>query len=136
MFPNFRRWRRWTWLLLAWSFAVIGLALVVTGSIGGTCDGLEGLGLDVCAAGVAAGTVLVLILLGVIWVIGFLVMSVPWFARRPPRRLCPPYGHPVDQGQTTCRACGYDFIAAIAPISQRRTEDGPGSPSSPDTAER
>jgi hypothetical protein len=127
MIPNIRRWRRWTWLLLAWSIAIIGLALVLTGSIGRTCDGLEGLGLDLCAAGVAAGTVLIWILLSVIWVIGFLVMSVPWFARRPARRLCPPYGHPVAPGETTCRACGYDFIAGIVATSEPRTEIVPES---------
>jgi hypothetical protein len=128
MIPDVRRWRRWTWLLLAWSIAIIGLAITLTGSIGGTCDGLEGLGLDICAAGVAAGTVLVWILLGVIWVIGFLVLSVPWFARRPARRLCPPYGHPVAQGETRCRACGYDFIAGTAAAAEPRpvvAADGP-----------
>lgn len=127
MVPNIRRWRRWTWLVLAWSIAVVVLALILTGSIAGTCDGLEGLGLDICATGVSAGTVLVWILLAVIWVIGFLVLSVPWFARRPARRLCPPYGHPVAQGETTCRACGYDFIAAIAASSEPRTTTVPGS---------
>jgi hypothetical protein len=135
MVPDIRRWRRWTWLLLAWSIAIIGLALLLTGSISGTCDGLEGLGLDVCAAGIAAGTVLVWILLGVIWVIGFLVLSVPWFARRPVRRLCPPYGHPVAQGETTCRACGYDFIAGSAATPEPRTGQVPGSRSPSETME-
>jgi len=121
MIPDIRRWRRWTWLLLGWSLAIPGLALLVAASIGGACNGLEGLGLDVCAAGVTAGGVILWTLLGVIWVIGFLVLAIPWFARRPARRLCPPYGHPVDQGETSCRACGYDFIAGVRATAEPRT---------------
>jgi len=121
MIPSIRRWRRWTWLLLGWSLAVLGLALLVAATIGGACNGLEGLGLDLCAAGVTAGIVTLWTLLGVAWAIGFLVMAVPWFARRPARRLCPPYGHPVDQGETVCRACGYDFVAGILATTESQT---------------
>jgi hypothetical protein len=121
MIPDIRRWRRWTWLLLAWTFAVLGLALLVTTSIGGACSGFEGLGLDICAAGVTAGTAILWVLLLAIWVIGFLVLAIPWFARRPARRLCPPYGHPVDQGETSCRACGYDFLQGGRATAEQRT---------------
>ena len=110
MVPDIRRWRRWTWLLLGWSVAVLLSALFPSGSIGGTCDGLEGLGFNICTTGIVAGTAIIWTLLGVIWLIGFMLLAIPWFARRPARRLCPPYGHPVAQGQTKCRVCGYDFI--------------------------
>ena len=114
MVPDMRSWRRWTWLLLAWSAAVLSLALFLSGSIGGTCDGLEGLGFNICTTGIIAGTAIIWTLLGVIWLIGFVLLALPWFARRPARRLCPPYGHPADQGETTCGICGYDFITRTA----------------------
>ena len=117
MVPDMRSWRRWTWLLLAWSVAALLLALFLSGSISGTCDGLEGLGFNVCTTGIVAGTAIIWTLLGVVWLIGFLLLAIPWFARRPARRLCPPYGHPVDQGETTCRVCGYDFVVGMLTVA-------------------
>jgi hypothetical protein len=115
MTPDVRSWRRWTWLLAAWSLATLVTAIVLSGSISNTCDGLEGLGLNLCTTGIVAGTAIIWTLLGVIWLIGFLLLTLVWFARRPARRLCPPYGHPVNQGDTACRACGYDFLTGMTP---------------------
>ena len=121
MVPDIRSWRRWTWLLLAWSLVVLLSALFLSGSISGTCGGLEGLGFNICTTGIVAGTAIIWTLLGVIWLIGFLLLALPWFARRPSRRLCPPYGHPVDQGETTCPVCGYDFVVGSVAVASPLT---------------
>jgi len=111
MVPDVRRWRRWTWLILAWTAAMGALALVLTTTLGGVCDDLEGLGFAACTAGSLAGTFLGWVIVVWVWLVGFLLLTVIWFARRPLRRLCPPYGHPVDMGQATCPVCGYQFRA-------------------------
>jgi hypothetical protein len=108
--PDVRRWRRWTWVVIAWTGAMAVLALVLTTVLGGICDDLEGLGFAACSAGSLAGTFIGLAIVGWAWLVGFLILAVLWFARRPLRRLCPPYGHPVAIGRPTCPVCGYDFL--------------------------
>ena len=110
MIPDLRRWRRWTWLVLAWTAATVAIALVATTTLGGICDDLGGLGFAVCSAGSVAGTVVAWAIMAWAWLIGFMLLTVLWFARRPVRRLCPPYGHPVGMGRPTCPVCGYDFL--------------------------
>jgi len=86
-------------------------ALIAQKVVAGICDDLEGLGFAVCSAGSLAGTFLGWVIVAWAWLVGFLFLTVIWFARRPPRRLCPPYGHPVDMGAAACRVCGYEFRA-------------------------
>lgn len=133
MIPDARRWRRWTWLVLLWTVAMLALALVATSMLGGICDELEGIGFAFCSAGSVAGTVLAWLLVGTAWMIGFLFLVLFWFARKPARRLCPPYGHPVDTGQTTCRKCGYDFAAANPlPVTAPPAPPAPAAPAPTD----
>ncbi len=110
MVPDVRRWRRWTWVVIAWTVAMSALALVLTTILGGICDDLNGLGFAACSAGTTAGTVIGWMIVAWAWLVGFLILAVLWFARRPVRRLCPPYGHPVDMGQPVCPVCRYDFL--------------------------
>ena len=88
---------------------MLAIGVFATTALGGVCDDLDGLGFAVCSAGSIAGTVLAWAIVAFGWLVGFLFLTVLWFARRPPRRLCPPFGHPVDMGRPTCAVCGYDF---------------------------
>lgn len=90
---------------------MVAMALVLTTTLGGICDDLEGLGFAACSAGSLAGTFLGWAIVAWAWLVGFLFLTVIWFARRPPRRLCPPFGHPADIGVAKCRVCGYEFRA-------------------------
>jgi len=116
MIPDARRWRRWTWALLAWTVAMVAVAVVATTMLGNICEDLEGLGFRACSAGTTAGTVIALIVVLWAWLVGFLFLALAWFARRPARRLCPPYGHPVEMGATACPRCGYDFVTGALPV--------------------
>jgi hypothetical protein len=119
MTPEMRGWRRWTWVMVGWSIGAVVLALLALGAVGDACGAMEGIGLTVCRTGAAIGAFAVLFIVFWAWLIGFLLLVVGWFARRPKRRLCPPYGHPVDEGRTTCPACGYDFVAGTLPATPR-----------------
>jgi hypothetical protein len=91
---------------------MLAIGVFATTALGGVCDDLDGLGFAVCSAGSIAGTVLAWAIVAFGWLVGFLFLTVLWFARRPPRRLCPPFGHPVDMGRPTCAVCGHDFRTA------------------------
>jgi hypothetical protein len=117
MTPGMRGWRRWSWLLVGWTLGAVALALLATLSFGDACGTMEGMGLTVCRAGAGIGVLIVLFIVFWAWLIGFLLLAIAWFARRPTRRLCPPYGHPVEEGRTTCRVCGYDFVSGVLPPS-------------------
>src|SRR5262245_11602840 len=100
-----RDWRRWSWLLIAWTVGAVVLAIIALGALGDACTAMDGLGLTICRTGSAVGAIVVLIGIFEAWLIGFLLLAIGWFARRPAMRLCPPYGHPVEEGRSTCEVC-------------------------------
>lgn len=112
MRPDVTGWRRWTWLVIGWTALSLFLAVSSVLALGDACQGLEDLGWTVCQVGAVGGTFLYVFFIFWIWLIVLLLLMLGWFARRPQVRLCPPYGHPVAQGRTTCARCGYDFLAA------------------------
>lgn len=119
MIPDVRRWRRWTWAIVAWTALAWLAGSSALAAFGGACDELEGVGLAVCAVGSAAGTLITITAVLWTWLLGFGLLALGWFARRPERRLCPPYGHPVARGRTACPDCGWDFVAAVLPAGER-----------------
>lgn len=115
MRPDFGHWRKWSWFLIVWTGGALVLSLLSLAFFGDGCQAMEGVGLTVCRAGSAAGALVFLFLIYWVWLIGFMFLMLGWFARRPPVRLCPPYGHPVAPGRTDCRKCGYDFLTGKLP---------------------
>ncbi|MFL5757575.1 MAG: hypothetical protein ACJ77N_14945 [Chloroflexota bacterium] len=112
-----RAWRSWTVLLIVWSVVAVLAEIILLTRLGDTCNTMNGLGLSVCQSSATIGSVLGALVLLAIWLIGFLLLAVGWLARRPARRLCPPYGHPVDEESRSCPTCGYDFIEARLPAA-------------------
>jgi predicted small secreted protein len=112
-----RSWRSWSWLLIVWSVVAAIAAIVLLTRLGDTCNTMNGLGLSICQTGATIGSVLGALVLFAIWLIGFMLLAIGWIARRPARRLCPPYGHPVDEESRSCPTCGYDFIEARLPAA-------------------
>jgi hypothetical protein len=124
-----RSWRMWTLAVGGWTLFAVIVGGVIIGRIADPCDQLSGIGLQTCASTASIGSVVATLVVFAIWLLGVLVLSVGWLARRPARRLCPPYGHVVPQGSRTCRTCGYDFITGtLPPIAARAAPSDPGRP--------
>lgn len=105
-----RRWRKMTWVLIAWC-AVI-LVWAIAGGAGNDCASQTGDAFtsaqdaqDACAAGTSIGVALVLL----IGFFGFAFLSIIWFFTRPRGRPCPRCGEHVKRGVMTCKDCGFDF---------------------------
>ena len=133
-----RSWRPWSWLMVGWTVGAIVLGLVVLLAVGDTCMSMSGLGLSLCEANVSIGSLLGVLGIFAVWLMGLVLLAVGWVARRPARRLCPPYGHAVDEGDRICSRCGYDFILGRLPPGHPAGADvtvvavaGSGSPADP-----
>jgi predicted amidophosphoribosyltransferase len=86
-------WRKATWAAVIWT--VLMAFWTFTGS----------------TATMGAGLGIVLLFL--VWFVGFVVLSLIWLMSRPQQRLCPVCGEPVKKGLTVCRKCGHNFAAAL-----------------------
>ena len=85
------RWRKMTWAILAWS------GLMLTWMIAGTAsrpsqdcatdpDVINGvISLHTCQAASDVGTGIGVVLIGFLWFVGFIVLSLVWFMSRPQR---------------------------------------------------
>jgi predicted amidophosphoribosyltransferase len=105
---NSFRWRKMTWAIVLFTAFMLWWAWSTANR----------------AAGVLTAGFALTFLFG-IWLIGFLILSVIWFATRPVRRLCPVCGYEVRKGQTVCRQCGHDFASAVpasTPVAASRPE--------------
>jgi zinc-ribbon domain len=130
-----RRWRKMTWVVVAWSglllvLTLVQMAMVVTKSCSefsfdSTCINIE-------AHGRAGWTIEWLIRGIIVWIIGFIPLAVIWFMTRQQARTCPHCGVNVATGLTACANCGYDFtlggnpapdstaaasLASVAPVA-------------------
>lgn len=128
------RWRKATWALLI--FNLLMLAWVISAISAGSQHATDCGVLDQanCDAARNVGTGIAVGFLGIIWFLGFVVLSLVWLMSRPRRRACPRCGNDVRRGVTTCAECGYDFAAAaVAPAPVAATP--PAAPMvSPDGA--
>ncbi len=94
------RWRKMTWAILAFTALMIWWLLSIAQAE------------DPAVAGF--GIILVLLL----WLVGFFVLGLVWMMSRPRHRLCPACGHDVKKGLTSCRNCGHSFVpGATAAVS-------------------
>ena len=102
-YGQMRAWRKMTWVLVAWTAAIIVLSIAVSGSQ--TCQTDAGI-VRVCSGGLDGGKALAL------WAGGFAVLSLIWVMTKPRTRLCSACGEDVMKGLTRCAKCGFDFTAA------------------------
>lgn len=99
-----RRWRKMTWVLLAWCVLILVWVIAGASSASKHCTpGYE----EACNAGTAIGVGLILL----IGFFGFVFLSLIWFMTRPRTRPCPRCGEDVKKGVMRCGACGFDFAA-------------------------
>jgi hypothetical protein len=116
------RWRRETWILLAW----LGLAVGVLWAV--STYGAAGLGFVGCErsddsiwanpfgpCGDAIATMVLLLATLLVGGIGLLVTSVLWLRARPTRRSCPGCAAPVMPADTRCPTCGRDLGRRAGP---------------------
>jgi hypothetical protein len=115
---RFPRWRKMTWV-----FLVVNALFVLWFSVGISdrpsqdCatdpDVIAGvISKDLCESASDVGTGIGVALVGFLWFIVFIVLSLIWLMTRPKHRTCPVCGENVKKGRTTCQGCGHDFAAA------------------------
>lgn len=99
-------WRNATWGLIIFNALMISWMIVGPGAIARTClaEGCSTLTLVRAAIG---GTFVV-----VIWLIGFVVLSLLWLRGSPPMRICPQCGPGAKLGYFYCPECGFDLAIA------------------------
>ena len=99
-------WRKATWTIVIWTALMAALAIAAANSGNQTCAR------QTYASSCSAWTAIDVMLLVLIWFIGFIVVGLIWLLSRPRRRLCPVCGHHVKKGLIACQKCGYNFAAA------------------------
>jgi hypothetical protein len=99
---DMRGWRKMTWALVVWTVLMAVWLLSGLSSASNNCGGLSGADLTACQAGTAIGGGLAVTALFVIWLIGFIVLSIVWFMTRP-RSNVTVYGPSGQQVQLTER---------------------------------
>jgi len=124
--PQSRGGRPWMWLTVGWTIAAIVLGALVLISVRDTCGSMTGLGQSLCQTNATIGSVLGVLAVFAIWLLGTALLALGWVAARPAQRLCPPFGHAVDEGSRACPQCGYDFILGQLPPEPRMAP--PASP--------
>ncbi len=115
-------WRKMTYVLWAWTI-IFGIWIIAGSSSGVSqankdCATNHGvLSVQACQDASHAGTAIGAFLIFLLWLIGFLVLSIVWFMTRPKGRECPHCGERVKKGRTACK-CGYDFVIGGRPMAQ------------------
>ena len=109
-----RRWRKMTWTILLFTALMAAWAIggAATADNAAQCANDTVLGADTCTDARNAGTGIAVVLIFMLWFVGFIVLSLIWFMSRPKGRLCPACGESAKRGRTTCSRCGHDFAAA------------------------
>jgi rubredoxin len=110
------RWRKATWAIFLFSLLML-IWVIAAGSASADCSEEEEFR-GACKAGEAVGRGIGVTLVIILWVLGFIVLSLIWLMSRPKHRVCPRCGHDVKKGWTQCRNCGYDFAAATGDSQQ------------------
>jgi hypothetical protein len=101
-----------TWVLNIWNVIfLIWLIVGISDRASKNCPPNDHLCISASDAGTGIGVALIIIL----WLIGFLVLSIVWFMTRRAGRVCPHCGEDVKKGRTTCKKCGYDFTTGTNP---------------------
>jgi ribosomal protein L40E len=107
------KWRKMTWAILLFTVAMVAWTVAFVDNE--TCSQYAAgtTQRENCELGEDIGTGIGGAILAMIWLVGFLVLSVIWFmTRRGDDRVCPACGTTAKTGRTTCKKCGYDYAAA------------------------
>jgi hypothetical protein len=122
------RWRKMTWVLNLWNVLfLIWIIAGISSRPSEDCPPGDQLCVDASDVGTGIGVALIVML----WVLGFIVLSLVWFMTRPKHRQCPRCGNDVKKGRTECAKCGYDFSAALHPAAATQGTGGAAAPPQP-----
>lgn len=107
-----------SWALLVWTGLAVLLILAVasgTGDEEAVADCLrenEFMTRESCEALSDVSTGVGVVVLTVVWFVGFVVLAlIALLTRRGSGRVCPACGHEAKKGVTVCKNCGYNFAA-------------------------
>lgn len=106
------RWRKMTWVLNLWNLLFV---VWIIAGVGDRASKNCAPGDELCINASDVGTGIGVAMIVVLWFVGFIVLSLVWFMTRPRHRQCPRCGEDVKKGQMACKACGYDYNAALTP---------------------
>ena len=112
------RWRKMTWVVLAWCVLILAWAILGGGSAANDCSNqTDELSQSACEAGAGLGIAVILL----IGFFGFVFFSLIWFMTRPRTRPCPRCGEDVKKGVMVCKSCSFDFatLGAGVPAPQQ-----------------
>jgi hypothetical protein len=98
-----------TWVITIWS--LLGLYIILFAVTDNPSKGCKGD--QTCTSLASIGEGFAVAVFMVIWLIGFLALSIAWVATRP-TKTCPHCWENVNSRRTTCKRCGYDFTNATA----------------------
>ena len=109
-------WRKMTWVLIVWSalMAIWIISAIASANPARSCVRHAAGNLHTCEAFSTAGTGIAVVVLAILWFVGFLFLSLIWMMTKPKTRLCPVCGEKVRKGLTACPSCHYDFAAAAS----------------------
>lgn len=127
---NPMRWRKMTWVLNIWNavfliWLIVGVSDRPSEDCANDPDVLSGvISQSACEDASDVGTGIGVVLILVLWFLGFIVLALAWLMTRPRHRQCPVCGNDVKKGMTTCKSCGYDFGATTRqspqPVADQR----------------
>jgi hypothetical protein len=103
----------WTILLFTALMAAWAIGGAATADNAAKCANDTVLGAETCTNARNAGTGIAVVLIFLLWFLGFIILSLIWFMTRPKGRVCPVCGESAKRGRTTCKSCGHDFAAAV-----------------------
>jgi hypothetical protein len=75
--------RKMSWAIVIWTALFVLWAFSGMSAVADNCVGMTGSDLDLCNAGTGIGAGIGLFLIGSIWFVGFIVLSIVWFMTRP-----------------------------------------------------
>jgi hypothetical protein len=101
--------RKATWLVILWNGLIALWVISGVNAVADQCKGLTGSALQTCEIGQNVGGGIGLFLIGLVWLVGFLITGLIWLMSRPKHRVCPACGESARKGETVCRRCGYDY---------------------------
>lgn len=116
------KWRKMTWVLNVWNgiflvWIIAGVSSRPSTNCATDPDVVNGIiSKHACEVASDTGTGIGVALIIILWLIGFLVISVIWFMARRKNRMCPHCGEDVKKGLTACKKCGYDFTVGGKPM--------------------
>jgi hypothetical protein len=106
-------WRKMTWAILIFTALMAIWAIAGAGSADNHAYCLRHHGVltvQECEDARNTGTGIGVFLLFLLWMTGFIILSIIWFMTRPRGvRTCPTCGSDVKKGRFVCGNCGYDF---------------------------